>query len=126
MPEANPSSKQENISLGNPVPVWHDWKIHYPLGAGSYTFHDTLLPSILRAANISADVTTPANPVIVHCGYQPNNSPHIGTMAVLALSFQLARKLKDTRSGNLNVMVYADMVDTAPDNGQEMGVGKGF
>ncbi|KAI9854267.1 MAG: hypothetical protein M1813_001307 [Trichoglossum hirsutum] len=126
MLEVNTSSKQENTSLGNPASMWHDWKIHHPLGAGSYAFRDTLFPSILRVANISADVTIPAKPVIVHCGYQPNNSPHIGTMAVLALSFQLARKLKDTRSGNLNIVVHADMVDTAPDNGEDVKVGRGF
>ncbi|KAH0547955.1 hypothetical protein GP486_008304, partial [Trichoglossum hirsutum] len=126
MPESTPPLKQEETGSSDPVSVWHDWEIHHPLGAGSYVFHDKLIPSILRAANISADITVAAKPVIVHCGYQPNNSPHIGTMTVLALSFQLARKLKDARSGNLSVTVQVDVVDTAPDNGEEANVGKGF
>lgn len=110
---------QENNTASLPRPVWHDWEVHNPLGAGSYIFRHSFITSILRAAGISEDCDVPSKPVIVHAGYQPNNSPHIGTITVFALAFQLARALKSARCGNLEASVHLDMVDTAPDNEME-------
>lgn len=124
--DADISSKQDHASLSVPISVWHDWEVHHPLGAGSYVFQSALTSSILRMLHISEDFNVPAKPVVIHCGYQPNSSPHIGTMTVLALAFQLARNLKETRSNNLDVMVQVDVVDTAPDGSEEFKVGKGL
>lgn len=105
----------------NLAPLSHDWAVHHPLGAGSYIFRNSLIPAILRAAHllptdpdpaVQTTTTTKTKPLIVHAGYQQNNSPHIGTITVFALAFHLAHALRD--AGGLDVSVHLDMVDTAP------------
>ena len=121
----------------------HDREIHDPLGAGSYVFQKSFVPSIIRSAGlpIPSDHTSIActpQKLTVHIGAQPNNSPHAGTMVVFFMGFLVAKEIQLhyknlSRDGlsqdfcdwidNFQVKVQLNLVDTAPDSRIESAEG---
>ncbi|KAL4877120.1 hypothetical protein BJY04DRAFT_198991 [Aspergillus karnatakaensis] len=82
----------------------HDGIVHHPLGAGSYYFKT----SLIRYLNDQCD----HSPIVIHIGYQPNCSPHIGNIVTFAVGFAIAAAIK--ADFNRDVRVKFVLVDTAP------------
>ncbi|RTE71305.1 hypothetical protein BHE90_014286 [Fusarium euwallaceae] len=112
-------SLTSNLVPDSPVfSAFHDGRVHDPLGAGSYAFHNDLVEPILQALkhdeilsgegelhendqssespegrNLGPD-HVPTRPILIHVGAQPNNSPHVGTLVVFCHAFSVARAIQ--------------------------------
>lgn len=130
---------------------FHDGMVHDPLGSGAYAFQGGLMQPFVealvrdeamvnhgKASSINKEVNgssclhplpedtlsnkVPTQPIVIHIGAQPNNSPHLGTLVVFCYAFWLARKMSDqihsvtSQSNNRppDILVELDLVDTAP------------
>ncbi|KAF5710899.1 hypothetical protein FMUND_9250 [Fusarium mundagurra] len=130
---------------------FHDGMVHDPLGSGAYAFQGGLIQPLVEAlvrdevmvacqksSSVNKEVNgssrlhplpedtfsnkMPTQPIVIHVGAQPNNSPHLGTLVVFCYAFWLARKLSDhmhsvtSQSPNKppDILVELDLVDTAP------------
>ncbi|EHK19494.1 uncharacterized protein TRIVIDRAFT_156397 [Trichoderma virens Gv29-8] len=102
---------------------FHDGQVHNPLGGGAYAFKEGLIsPTILSLMNDESTCihrSSPGltRPIIIHAGFQPNNSPHAGTLIVFSYAFLLAKAIHDEISAHgsaISVAVEIAIVDTAP------------
>lgn len=117
-------SLTSNLVPDSPVfSAFHDGRVHDPLGAGSYAFHNDLVEPILQALQHDEILTgkgelhendqsgespirrspagrncgpdhVPTRPILIHVGAQPNNSPHVGTLVVFCHAFSVARAIQ--------------------------------
>lgn len=127
------------IPKGPVFATFHDGQVHDPLGGGAYAFQDDVIEPVLLAlkndenhllAKSNGNVQLLTRPIVIHAGAQPNNSPHVGTLAVLCFAFSLAREIRDrmqAQTANTDhkpppVSVQVTFVDTAPvkDQGVEI------
>ncbi|UKZ58248.1 hypothetical protein TrVGV298_012115 [Trichoderma virens] len=98
---------------------FHDGQVHNPLGGGAYAFKEGLIsPTILSLMNDEVFLEHGlTRPIIIHAGFQPNNSPHAGTLIVFSYAFLLAKAIHDEISAHgsaISVAVEIAIVDTAP------------
>lgn len=112
---ATATTQKAASSTVQPLP--HDGVVHHPLGGGSYLFDGPLIPYTLSFS----DAVDPSRSLVteVHCGVQPNNSPHLGTQSTIMLAFHTALAIRKATEGTVErkVKVVLDLVDTAPTPG---------